>query len=75
MRLPAESKGASSAYFMKRRFHCNKVEALKQKESCERSAAKSKDLTAPSKAMQRHFSTSLGMTTFLPLQRFNASTL
>src|SRR5215470_7852029 len=26
MRLPAESKGASSVHFMKGRFHCKKVE-------------------------------------------------
>ncbi len=30
MRLRAESKGASSAHFMKRRFHCKKVEELKR---------------------------------------------
>jgi hypothetical protein len=28
MRLQGESKGASSAYFMKRRFHCKKVEQV-----------------------------------------------
>jgi len=28
--LQGESKGASSAYFMKRRFHCKKVEEWKQ---------------------------------------------
>ena len=29
MRLRAESKGASSTHFMKRRFHCKKVEQVK----------------------------------------------
>ena len=46
MRLRAESKGASSAYFMKRRFHCKKVEELNagtRSGHPERSAAESKD--------------------------------
>ena len=45
MRLRAKSKGASSAYFMKRRFHCKNVEHVESKGHChsERSEAESKD--------------------------------
>jgi hypothetical protein len=47
---------------MKRRFHCKKVEQLKQEVVILSGAAEPNDPAAPPKVMQRDSSTSLGMT-------------
>src|SRR4029077_18949375 len=83
MRSRAGSACVSSTYFMKRLFHCNKVEVLKREVVILSAAQRSRRIPLRDReAMQRDgrpglavsdgcvaASTSLGMTTFLPLPR------